>query len=100
MPDDGALDILVVRGVTYFQFLRLVKKYATGRYRELMEYLHYYKGDCVTFSDDKEIVAVVDGELISGHEFTIKLSEKKVNFFWPANLDYHLKEKEPAATKN
>ena len=100
MPDDGALEFLMVRGVTRFQFLRLVKKYSTGRYRELMDYLHYYKGNSVTFSDDKDMVAVVDGELIYGREFTIKLSEKKVNFFWPEHLDYHLGKELAAQARN
>ena len=42
------------------------------------------------------MVVVVDGELVSGEEITIKLSDKKVNFFWPEYLDYHLAEKTPA----
>jgi len=100
MPDDGALEFLMVRGVTRLQFLKLVKKYSTGRYRELMAYLRYYKGDRVTFSDDDDIVAVVDGELMYGREFTIKLSEKKVNFFWPEHLDYHLEKSVATQAKN
>ena len=93
MPDDGVLDFLIVRGVTRLQFLKLVKKYATGRYRECASYLHHVCGDQVAFSSEEEIVAVVDGEIVAGQEFTIKLSEKKVNFFWPEYLDYHLTEK-------
>jgi len=90
MPDDGVLDFLMVRGIGLLTFARMVKKYATGKYQECAKYIHAWHGDRVTFSSPEEIVAVVDGEIVSGHEFSIGLSEKKVNFFWPEYLDYHL----------
>lgn len=96
MPDDGILDFLIVRGVTMIQLLKLVKKYATGRYRECMEHLHHFRGDQVTFSAEDGMVVIVDGELVSGKEIAIRLSDKKVNFFWPEYLDYHLPEKTAA----
>jgi diacylglycerol kinase family enzyme len=99
MPDDGILDFLIVRGVTLFQLVRLIKKYATGRYRECLQYIHHFRGQQVTFSAEDGMVVVVDGELVSGQEITIKLSEKKVNFFWPEYLDYHLTEKTLAQTQ-
>ncbi len=36
-------------------------------------------------------MAVVDGEALRARELTIGLSEKKVNFFYPAGLDYRPK---------
>ena len=37
-------------------------------------------------------VAVVDGEVVPGREFTVRLSEKKLNFFYPASADYGVKK--------
>ena len=96
MPDDGVLDFLIVRGVSLLQLIKLIKKYATGRYRELLQYIYHFRGQEVTFSAEDGMVVVVDGELVSGQEITIKLSDKKVNFFWPEYLDYHLPEKTAA----
>ena len=59
------------------------------------EYIRFVPEDGCPYSD----VVVVDGELVSGQEITIKLSEKKVNFFWPEYLDYHLTEKTLAQTQ-
>ena len=39
MPDNGKLEFLVVRDVSRLQFIRLVGKYAKGRYRELEKYI-------------------------------------------------------------
>ena len=90
MPDDGILDFLLVRDISLPAFAGLVKKYATGRYQECSKYIHDFHGDSITFSSAEEIVAVVDGETMKSREFTIKLSDKKINFFWPEYLDYHL----------
>ena len=37
---------------------------------------------------DQELVAAVDGEPVRSKELTIRLSEKKVNFFYPAGMSY------------
>lgn len=88
MPDDGVLDMLLVRKVSLFTFLRLVGKYAQGRYREYPELIRDFHGDAVTFSAQEPITVVVDGEVMRDTAFTVRLSEKKVNFFYPAGADY------------
>lgn len=88
MPDDGVLDILVVPAVTRRTFLRLVSKYAKGRYREHPELIRDYHGSAVSFSSQQELVVVVDGEVMRDHNFTICLSPYKINFFYPKGLSY------------
>ena len=88
MPDDGVLDFLVVRKVSRSTFLRFVGAYAKGRYREFPELIEHWHGDRITFSADEELTAVVDGEVMRAKEFVIRLSEKKVNFFWPEGMSY------------
>ncbi len=84
MPNDGVLDILYVKKVTLFQLPFLIGKYAKGLYKQLPEFVTEYHGRSVTFSSPQEITTVVDGEIMQSREFTIRLSEKKVNFFRPA----------------
>lgn len=92
MPDDGVLDFLVVPKVSRFTFFRLVGQYAKGRYRDYPQVIYHWHGDRITFSSTEEIVAVVDGETVRGNTFSIGLSDRKVNFFWPEHLDYQVRE--------
>ena len=91
MPDDGLLETLVVRKVSRATFFRLVGRYAQGKYRDYPDLIWYRQGETVTIKGQDELVAVVDGEALRARELTIGLSEKKVNFFYPAGLDYRPK---------
>lgn len=88
MPDDGALDMILVGDVSLPWFLRYVKKYATGRYRECGTLVRDFRGDAVTFSSREEITAVVDGEVLRDRSFTLTRSQRRVNFFWPVGTSY------------
>lgn len=88
MPDDGILDVLHVKKVSLLQIPFLIGKYAKGRYKELTGYVSEYHGDRVTMSAPEEMVTVVDGEVFRGREFTVRLSEKKLRFFYPAKAAY------------
>lgn len=87
-PDDGVLDMLLIGDVGLGFFATQVGKYAKGRYREIPEgYVTDYHGTQVSFSSREEMVVVIDGEVVRGKEFTVKLSEKKLNFFRPAGVE-------------
>ena len=98
MPDDGALDMLLVRKVSLFTFLRLVGKYAGGLYRQYPELILNYHGDAAAFSAKEPITVVVDGEVMRDTAFTVRLSEKKVNFFYPAGAGYQVDVKTDSYT--
>ena len=85
-PDDGVLDMLLVPKVSRRTFFRLVGAYAQGRYRDYPQLIQAYHGRRVTFSSPQELVAVVDGEVLRSRQFTIALSEKKINFFYPEGI--------------
>lgn len=88
MPDDGILDMLLIPGISMLTLIRCIGKYATGRYKECPRYILDYHGEEVFFSSDREIVAVVDGEVMRGTAFVVRRSEKTVNFFYPASASY------------
>lgn len=96
VPDDGVLDALFVPGMRPQTFLTLVRKYARGQYRQLLDFVRPYHGDWVSVAAHREMVAVVDGEVLRDTAFTIRLSEKKVNFFFPAAAEYRVREREAA----
>ncbi len=88
LPDDGILDVLLVPKVSLFTFLRLVKKYAVGRYWEFPNQVQAFHTDRVEFSSPQPITVVVDGEVMVDHSFTVSISGKKVNFFHPEGVSY------------
>ncbi len=88
MPDDGVLDMLLVPKVSLLTFVRLVGKYAQGLYREYPQLIRDFHGQEVSFSAREPITVVVDGEVMQDTAFTVRLSEKKVNFFYPAGASY------------
>lgn len=94
MPDDGVLDMLMVPKVSRLTFFRLVGKYAKGLYRDYPELIAHYHGQTITYSslNGENVVTVVDGEVMEAPEFTVKLSDKKMNFFYPAGASYQLGE--------
>lgn len=92
VPDDGVLDMLVVPKVSRLTFFRLVGVYAKGRYRELPGLIHHFHTQEIAYRSEQELVTVVDGEVMRDNSFRVRLSEKKVNFFYPAYLSYESTE--------
>ena len=87
-PDDGILDMLLVGDVSRAKFARHVPLYAKGKYKECGGFIQDWHGQEVHFSAPREIPVVVDGEELRGMDFTVRLSEKKLNFFYPKGLSW------------
>ena len=98
MPDDGQRDMLLIPGISLLTFARVVGKYAKGLYKKYPDLIWAHRGQKVTFTAEGDNVALVDGEVVPGREFTVCLSEKKVNFFYPARAEYGVKISTPAET--
>ena len=88
LPDDGKLEMLVVPKVSRTTFFRLVGEYAKGRYRQHPDLITAVEGTEFTITAPKPLVAVVDGETLENQRYHIRLSDKKVNFFYPQGLSY------------
>lgn len=89
LPDDGELEFILVPKVSKGSFFGLVGKYAKGRASELEGVATIYKGPGpVTLRAPEPITAVADGEVFRARDMTIRLSEKKLNFFWPKGVSY------------
>lgn len=97
MPDDGVLDMLMIPKIGLLTIAGVIGKYASGRYKELPQLVREHHGTCVTFSSPQPLTAVVDGEVVESTQFTIGLSDKKVNFFYPAHADYSVETRTRAA---
>ena len=88
MPDDGVLDMLLVGKVSLLTFIRLVGQYAKGRYQDYPQLIRDFHGQELTWRSEEPLVAVVDGEVLESTSFTVRLSPKKVRFFYPDGASY------------
>lgn len=88
LPDDGLLEVLLVPRVSRLTFFRLVRKYAAGKYADYPELIRFYQTRDLTFSSPVPITVIIDGETMEDTSFTLRLSDKKVNFFYPEGLSY------------
>ena len=83
--DDGVLNTLVVQKVTQRAFIRFVGPYSKGEYYKFPHLSQCYMPKVVRITSEKpDIVTCLDGETFQGSEVTIRLADKKLNFFGPA----------------
>ncbi len=83
MPDDGLLHFVVIPAVSRLTVLALIQKFARGEAGEIPGVL-LRRGREMKVSCDRENPVNLDGERIDAVQLTARLSEKKVNFFYPA----------------
>lgn len=86
--DDGVLQTILVSRISRLDLIRLIGKYAKGRYYELPQF-----AKCVTpreiviESPDADIVTCLDGEILHNRKVTLRMAQGKVNVFGPAGCD-------------
>ena len=88
MPDDGKLEVLLVPQVSRLQVAGIIGKYKEGRYREYPDLFRRISTDRIVIHCDKEEVINLDGEARWGKDVEIRLSDKKLRFFYPRGLTY------------
>ena len=85
--DDGIMDALVVKHMSVFKFLKMVKKYQNGTYLEdekIMQYINIYKPQTIKFVALKnDIKYGLDGETYKAKEINIEFVKSCVNFVIP-----------------
>lgn len=91
-PDDGKLDVLLVKKVSRLQVAGVVGKYKDGRYKELGHIARYFRTDKVVIHCDKPTAIQLDGELRMAQDITFRVSDKKLRFFYPKGLRYSVQE--------
>ena len=83
MPDDGVLDFIVIPAVSRFTVLALIKKFARGEIGQIPQ-VTLRRGRTMQVVCDRVTAVNVDGERVEGKNLSIGLSDKKVQFFYPA----------------
>lgn len=87
-PDDGILDFLVISKVSRVTFLKVVAKYAKGKYADYPQYITHLRGSSMEIDCEKELVVNIDGEAIRAKHISLELIPGGVNFIFPANMAF------------
>ena len=86
LPNDGKLEVLLVKKVSRLQVAGIIGKYKVGRYADFPEVFRRFTTDRVLIHCDREEVVNLDGEARWGKDVEIRLSDRKLRFFYPRGL--------------
>lgn len=92
-PDDGLLEVLVVKPVNLLQVAMVIGKYQKGQYADYPQLISHYRTGQVTVSCGEDSVVNLDGEALRSREVTFRISGEKLRFFYPRGLSYRMKER-------
>ena len=90
-PTDGLLDVLLVKKVTRAQVPGLIGKYKAGQYAKIPHVVRHMQCDRVKVICDKPTAINLDGEIRMGQVVEMKISRKKLRFFYPKGLHWQAK---------
>ena len=86
--DDGVLNTLGGKKVSRGTFIKFVGPYSKGQYYKFPHVARCVAPKVVRIRSEKpDIVTCLDGECITSDDVTIRLSDKRLNFFGPAGCD-------------
>ncbi len=89
MPDDGIMDVYIVKKVNLVQFAALIGKYSKGKADELTKFVtHIRSSGEVVIRCEKEDVAQLDGEALRATEFRFRLVPKALNLIVPKGMTF------------
>lgn len=84
--DDGLIEVCLVKPVSVFTLLKLIKKYEKGLHignKKFDKILKYRQAEKVRLYSDKEFIVCIDGEIYQGSEFNIEIKKHALNFAIP-----------------
>ena len=96
-PDDGDLDVYVVKKVNLFQLAREIGKYSSGRSDESPKFITHLHGTELAIELDKPDVVNIDGEGMVTDRIRWKLVPGAMRLIVPATLHF-FDDKKPAET--
>ena len=87
-PDDGLLELYVVKEVSLAMLPFLIGKYASGRADELTKYVTHLKGKKLSISFEEENVINIDGEAIFAKDVDMSLHSAAARLVVPRGMRF------------
>ncbi len=88
VPDDGLLDIFIVRKVNLLQTAFMIGKYATARGDEVKDVISHVRTDFISIEFDEENVVNLDGEAFFTKKAVMKLEKGALKFIVPNGMKF------------
>lgn len=90
-PDDGILDVLLVKKVSLLKAASVIGYYQKGQYADYPDIIRHIQCKSLRVQCEKENTVNLDGEAIRTTDAQIELVPKAIRFFYPKGLTYHFK---------
>ena len=87
-PDDGLLDILVVKPVNLLQIAGIIGKYQKGLYARYPELIRHFRTASIRIQCTEPSVVNIDGEALGAQDVTFSVEPLALRFFYPTGLRY------------
>ncbi len=87
-PDDGLLDVLLIRGVSRLTVAQIISHYKHGEYKNYPQYITHYRVKELSVRSSKEDVINADGETFLGKEAHFSVLPAALRYFYPKGLTY------------
>ena len=98
-PDDGILDVFIVKKVSLLTLARLIGKYAAGKADDYPEYITHLRTDRVEISFNEENVVNLDGEALFAKEVKMQLVPGAMKLVVPRGMRFFQEAAQPAAAR-
>ena len=90
-PADGMLDVLLVKKLNLLQVAGAIGKYKKGLYKTVPKLVEHLRTDHIRILCDKVTSINLDGELRSAKVVDMRITDKKIRFFYPKGLSWQSK---------
>jgi len=87
-PDDGELDMFIVKKVNLAQFAVLIGRYASGHAAEMTKFVTHLKGSWITIEFEDENVINLDGEALFTKKAEMKVLPGAVRLIVPRGMSF------------
>ena len=87
-PSDGLLDVLLVTKLNLMQVATVIGKYKKGLYATLPKLVRHIRTNHIKIICDKLTAINLDGELRRASTVDMKITDKKIRFFYPKGLSW------------
>ena len=87
-PDDGILDIYIIKKIGLITLARLIGKYATGKADELPKYITHLRSDKLSIAFEENSVVNLDGEVIYAKDINMKLIPGAMKLIVPMGMKF------------
>ena len=100
MPDDGLLDIFVVKAVNIFQLAMLIGRYSKGQAHTLTKFVTHLRSDNLQIAFEDVNVIQADGEAMFDKNVSIRLVPAALNLIVPKGMVFFEKKQALCAAEN